>query len=54
MIWLGALGTLILFLLQVTGVIAVSALVIWLPLLVGVGIWIFFFLILLIIAAIGG
>lgn len=53
MIWLGALGTLLLFVLQLAGIISVSVLVILTPLLIGIGIWLLFLLLALIVLSIG-
>lgn len=49
---LGGIGTLILFLANVFGIIAVSALIIWTPFLVGLAIGVIWFLFWIAIAAI--
>lgn len=53
MIKLGALGTLILFILQVTGLISVSVLAILAPLLIGMALSAVFWVVALIVLAIG-
>jgi len=49
LIWLGALGTLVLFILQMTGLIAISGWLILTPLLIGVSLTVIFWVIILII-----
>lgn len=49
MIWLGALGTLVLFILQVTGLIAISGWLILTPLMIGVALTVLFWVVILVI-----